>query len=124
MRCGAGMRRPNKPAVWVVPETDGMATLGATMTAHNAAIAHNAVLALAALAPHDTRSRDARSSDALFALLTGTAFRCDCDREDYCRRDSRTRCPGGMGGRPAEPSHRQGAGVGARDRRSGHRRRA
>ncbi|MFN8055455.1 hypothetical protein [Gordonia sp. (in: high G+C Gram-positive bacteria)] len=23
----------NKPAVWVVPETDGMATLGATMTA-------------------------------------------------------------------------------------------
>uniref|UniRef100_UPI0025C21985 HNH endonuclease signature motif containing protein n=1 Tax=Gordonia sp. UBA7599 TaxID=1946578 RepID=UPI0025C21985 len=70
-------------SVWVVPETDGMATLGATMTAHNAAIAHNAVLALAALAcPHDTRSRDARSSDALFALLTGTAFECDCDRED------------------------------------------
>ena len=53
------------------------------MTAHNATIAHNAVLALAALAcPHDTRSRDARSSDALFALLTGTAFECDCDRED------------------------------------------
>ena len=70
-------------SVWVVPETDGMATLGATMTAHNAAIAHNAVLALAALAcPHDTRSRDARSSDALFALLTGTAFECDCDRQD------------------------------------------
>jgi hypothetical protein len=32
--------------------------------------------------PHDTRSRDARSSDALFALLTGTAFECDCARDD------------------------------------------
>ena len=70
-------------SVWVVPEADGMATLGATMTAHNAAIAYHAVLALAALAcPHDTRSREARSSDALFALLTGTAFECDCARTD------------------------------------------
>ncbi len=70
-------------SVWVVPEADGMATLGATMTAHNTAIAYNAVGALAALAcPHDTRTGQARSSDALFALLTATAFECDCGRDD------------------------------------------
>jgi hypothetical protein len=70
-------------SAWILPGSDGMATLGATMTAHNAAIAYNAVLALAAMVcPHDTRSRDARSSDALFALLTGTAFECDCARDD------------------------------------------
>ena len=78
------------------------------MTAHNATIAHNAVLALAALAcPHDTRSRDARSSDALFALLTGTAFECDCDRED-CAAQVPDRMRWRHGWPTSRTNHRQG----------------
>ncbi|GED96375.1 HNH endonuclease signature motif containing protein [Gordonia crocea] len=68
---------------WILPGTDGMSSLGATMTAENAAIAYTAILDLAAhTCPHDTRTSDARNSDALYALITGTPFDCDCHRED------------------------------------------
>ncbi|WP_344716750.1 HNH endonuclease signature motif containing protein [Gordonia defluvii] len=76
-------RRRNKAtdarSAWIVPGADGMATLGATMTAENAAIAYTTVRSLAELVcPADPRCPDARTSDALFALVTGTAFECDC----------------------------------------------
>jgi len=68
---------------WILSGSDGMATVGATMTAENAVIAYSAVITLANLVcPADTRSPDARSSDALFALLSGTAFECECGRPD------------------------------------------
>ncbi|MFT4200158.1 DUF222 domain-containing protein [Gordonia sp. (in: high G+C Gram-positive bacteria)] len=68
---------------WIVPGADGMATLGATMTAENAAIAYTGVLALAErTCARDPRSRDARSSDALFALVTGTRFECECGSDE------------------------------------------
>lgn len=70
---------------WLLPGADGMASIGATMTAEDAAIAYDAVARLAALAcEHDRRSPEARRSDAVFALLSGTRFDCDCCRDD-CR---------------------------------------
>lgn len=68
---------------WTNPTANGMATIGASMTAENARIAHDAVTALAATAcEHDTRSRDARASDAFYSLLTGQAFTCECGHKD------------------------------------------
>ncbi|MFT4201904.1 DUF222 domain-containing protein [Gordonia sp. (in: high G+C Gram-positive bacteria)] len=70
-------------AVWVNREADGMATLGATMTAQDATIALHNVFRLADMVcPHDRRTPDARRCDALFALLTGLGFECDCGRQD------------------------------------------
>ncbi|GED98901.1 HNH endonuclease signature motif containing protein [Gordonia crocea] len=69
--------------IWTTPTANGMATIGASMTAENAAVAHAAVTALAATAcPHDTRSHTARTSDAFYSLLAGEAFTCDCGRDD------------------------------------------
>ncbi|MFT3899669.1 MAG: DUF222 domain-containing protein [Gordonia sp. (in: high G+C Gram-positive bacteria)] len=65
-------------SVWIAPGADGMATLGATMTAHDAQIALGGVHLLADTAcPHDRRTASERRCDALFALLTGTPFTCD-----------------------------------------------
>ncbi len=74
-------------SVWVLPDADGMATLGASMTAQDAKIALDAVARLAALVcDQDPRTVDARRCDAMFALLTGTAFDCDCGH-DTCPAD-------------------------------------
>jgi hypothetical protein len=70
-------------SVWVLPDKDGMATLGASMTAQDANIAlRNVFLLAATVCPKDPRSESARRCDALFALLTGLRFECDCARED------------------------------------------
>ncbi len=70
-------------SVWVLPDADGMASLGASMTAQDAAIALDSICRLAALVcPQDPRTAQARQSDAMFALLTGQIFECDCARPD------------------------------------------
>ncbi|MGC5257049.1 DUF222 domain-containing protein [Gordonia sp. DT218] len=65
------------------PLPDGMAKFSATMSAENARLSDGSVKALAACAcEHDQRTTQQRRSDATFALLTGTAFECECGRED------------------------------------------
>ncbi|MBM7417132.1 MULTISPECIES: HNH endonuclease signature motif containing protein [Nocardiaceae] len=64
---------------WVENAPDGMAAVGATMPAEDALLVATRVEALAAnVCSHDPRSRNARASDALFALVTGTGFGCQC----------------------------------------------
>ncbi|UVF80199.1 13E12 repeat family protein [Gordonia mangrovi] len=58
---------------------DGMGEISATMAAENVRIAADAVRALAdAVCDNDERTRQQRASDAMFALLSGTAFECTC----------------------------------------------
>ncbi|WP_167322162.1 HNH endonuclease signature motif containing protein, partial [Rhodococcoides kroppenstedtii] len=60
---------------------DGMATVGATMSAERAAIVARVVERLAAqVCRHDSRTKGARASDALFALVKHAPFGCDCAR--------------------------------------------
>ncbi|MBY6361917.1 DUF222 domain-containing protein [Rhodococcoides corynebacterioides] len=62
---------------------DGMATVGATMSAEQAAIVARVVERLAAqVCKHDSRTKTARASDALFALVEHAPFGCDCARPD------------------------------------------
>ncbi len=62
---------------------DGMATVGATMSAERAAIVARVVERLAAqVCRHDSRTKTARASDALFALVKHAPFGCDCARAD------------------------------------------
>ncbi|MFW0872857.1 DUF222 domain-containing protein [Rhodococcoides corynebacterioides] len=62
---------------------DGMATVGATMSAEQAAIVARVVERLAAqVCRHDSRTKTARASDALFALVKHAPFGCDCARPD------------------------------------------
>ncbi|WP_072681070.1 DUF222 domain-containing protein [Rhodococcoides corynebacterioides] len=62
---------------------DGMATVGATMSAERAAIVARVVERLAAqVCRHDSRTKTARASDALFALVKHAPFGCDCARPD------------------------------------------
>ncbi|WP_261767246.1 13E12 repeat family protein [Rhodococcoides corynebacterioides] len=62
---------------------DGMATVGATMSAEQAAIVARVVERLAAqVCRHDSRTKTARASDALFALVEHAPFGCDCARPD------------------------------------------
>ncbi|WP_068104618.1 DUF222 domain-containing protein [Rhodococcus sp. PBTS 1] len=62
---------------------DGMATVGATMSAERAAIVARVVERLAAqVCKHDSRSTGARASDALFALVKHAPFGCDCGRPE------------------------------------------
>lgn len=70
-------------SVWVLPDADGMATLGATMTAQDANIALRNVFLLAGkVCKKDPRSESARRCDALFSLLSGLRFECDCGTDD------------------------------------------
>ncbi|NMO02066.1 DUF222 domain-containing protein [Gordonia sp. TBRC 11910] len=67
------------------PGSDGMATIGATMTAEDVRIAAAHVKALAnAVCKNDPRSFAARTSDAMYALLTQTPFECLCDAATSC----------------------------------------
>ncbi|MGW5267133.1 DUF222 domain-containing protein [Rhodococcus sp. NPDC003994] len=62
---------------------DGMGTVGATMSAERAAIVARVVERLAAqVCRHDSRTKGARASDALFALVKHAPFGCDCARPD------------------------------------------
>lgn len=64
---------------WVENAPDGMAAVGATLAAEDALLVATRVEALAAnVCSRDPRSRNARASDALFALVTGTGFGCQC----------------------------------------------
>ncbi|GAA1480087.1 hypothetical protein GCM10009624_05270 [Gordonia sinesedis] len=69
--------------MWTSPKDDGTTEIGATMAAENVRIAAAAVTALAgSVCQHDPRRKPARASDAMFALLTGTPFECQCGRDD------------------------------------------
>ncbi|GAA1482529.1 HNH endonuclease signature motif containing protein [Gordonia sinesedis] len=69
--------------MWTAPNEDGTADIGAVMAAENVRIAAAAVTALAdAVCDGDGRTRPQRSSDAMFALLSGTPFGCECGRSD------------------------------------------
>ncbi|WP_460581630.1 DUF222 domain-containing protein, partial [Gordonia jinhuaensis] len=71
--------------VWAENTTDGMAVLHASMTAENVRIAAARVDALAnSVCESDPRRDGARRSDAVFALLSGDVFECQCDRGDQC----------------------------------------
>ncbi|MDL9935743.1 DUF222 domain-containing protein [Gordonia sp. ABSL1-1] len=68
---------------WITSAEGGMAHLGVSMSAENARISHDAVVRLAATAcRNDRRRKPARESDAMFALLSGEPFICECDRAD------------------------------------------
>nr|WP_237421905.1 HNH endonuclease signature motif containing protein [Gordonia sp. SID5947] len=69
--------------VWTESRGDGVAEITAVMAAENVRIAAAAVAALAdAACAHDGRTKPQRMSDAMFALLSGTAFECQCGRDD------------------------------------------
>ncbi|MYR07508.1 DUF222 domain-containing protein [Gordonia sp. SID5947] len=79
----ARRRALNERRVWTVPKPDGVAQISATMPAENVRIAAASVRALAATAcEHDRRTTQQRASDAMFALLSGTRFECNCGRAD------------------------------------------
>ncbi|WP_315770935.1 HNH endonuclease signature motif containing protein [Rhodococcoides kroppenstedtii] len=62
---------------------DGMGTVGATMSAERAAIVARVVERLASqVCRHDSRTKGARASDALFALVKHAPFGCDCARPE------------------------------------------
>lgn len=69
--------------VWTESLGDGVGEITATMSAENIRIAHASIAALAdCVCEHDNRTKSQRMSDAAFALLSGTAFECQCGRED------------------------------------------
>ncbi len=75
-------RALNERRMWTKPTRDGMGQIAATMSAEDVQIAAAAVKALAAaVCEHDERTKQQRASDAMFALLTGSRFRCLCERE-------------------------------------------
>ncbi|GAC55224.1 DUF222 domain-containing protein [Gordonia amicalis] len=73
----------DKRGMWTENFADGTGEITGVMAAENVRIAEKAVKALAdTVCAHDGRTRNQRNSDAMFALLTGTAFECQCQRED------------------------------------------
>ncbi|WJG14139.1 DUF222 domain-containing protein [Gordonia sp. Swx-4] len=73
----------DKRGMWTENFTDGTGEITGVMAAENIRIAAQAVKALAdTVCAHDGRNRNQRNSDAMFALLTGTIFDCQCQRED------------------------------------------
>ncbi len=73
----------DKRGVWIDNFADGTGEITGVMAAENVRIAEKAVKALAdTVCAHDGRKRNQRNSDAMFALLTGTVFECQCGRED------------------------------------------
>ncbi|MGC4960976.1 DUF222 domain-containing protein [Gordonia sp. DT101] len=69
--------------VWTESRGDGVAEITGIMAAENVRIAAAAVAALAdAACEHDGRTRPQRMSDAMFALLSGATFECQCGRDD------------------------------------------
>lgn len=69
--------------VWTDNFHDGVGEITAVMSAENIRISAKAVRILAdSVCEHDGRILGVRTSDAMFALLTRTAFECHCDRDD------------------------------------------
>ncbi|MFT4397480.1 DUF222 domain-containing protein [Gordonia lacunae] len=78
----------DRRGVWTHELPDGTAELTAVMSAENVRISAKAVSVLAdAVCKRDGRKRGHRQSDAMFALLTRTAFECQCDNEQTCTAD-------------------------------------
>ncbi|MEY1676709.1 DUF222 domain-containing protein [Gordonia sp. ABKF26] len=74
--------------VWTHELPDGTAELTAVMSAENVRISAKAVRVLAdAVCKRDGRKRGHRQSDAMFALLTRTAFECQCADDEPCIAD-------------------------------------
>ncbi|PKZ65350.1 HNH endonuclease [Gordonia terrae] len=74
--------------VWTHELPDGTAELTAVMSAENVRISAKAVRVLAhAVCKRDGRKRGHRQSDAMFALLTRTAFECQCADDEPCTAD-------------------------------------
>lgn len=70
--------------VWTHNRDDGTGEIGATMAAEHITVAAASVRALADhVCPRDSRTLPQRLSDAMFTLLTGAAFGCDCG-DDAC----------------------------------------
>ncbi|GAB19401.1 hypothetical protein GOEFS_083_00330 [Gordonia effusa NBRC 100432] len=70
---------------WTSNQGDGMAVVGATMTAERAQLAITTVRDLAATAcPNDSRTVPQRNSDAFFALLNRVPFECACGTGEAC----------------------------------------
>lgn len=77
----------DRRGMWTHNLDDGAAEITGVMAAEKVRIAAAAVKALAdAVCGRDGRTRNQRNSDAMFALLTGTGFECQCDREDCTAR--------------------------------------
>ncbi|TSD93613.1 DUF222 domain-containing protein [Gordonia rubripertincta] len=73
----------DKRGMWTENFTDGTGEITGVMAAENIRIAATAVKALAdTVCAQDGRNRNQRNSDAMFALLTGTVFDCQCQRAD------------------------------------------
>ncbi|MBD0861029.1 DUF222 domain-containing protein [Gordonia sp. zg691] len=73
----------DKRGVWTRTLADGTGEITGVMAAENIRIAATAVRALADSAcADDGRTRSQRSSDAMFALLTGSGFNCLCGQDD------------------------------------------
>ncbi|MBD0860639.1 DUF222 domain-containing protein [Gordonia sp. zg691] len=73
----------DKRGVWTRTLADGTGEITGVMAAENIRIAATAVRALAdAVCADDRRTRSQRSSDAMFALLTGSGFNCLCGRDE------------------------------------------
>ncbi|ATD69591.1 MULTISPECIES: HNH endonuclease signature motif containing protein [Gordonia] len=73
----------DKRGMWTENFADGTGEITGVMAAENVRIAEKAVKALAdTVCAQDGRTRNQRNSDAMFALLTGTVFECQCQRED------------------------------------------
>ena len=74
--------------VWTHELPDGTAELTAVMSAENVRISAKAVRVLAdAVCKRDGRKRGHRQSDAMFSLLTRTAFECQCADDEPCTAD-------------------------------------
>lgn len=73
------VRAKDDRTFWTENAPDGMAQVGATMAAEDAMLVAARVEALATrVCRKDPRTKNARSSDALFALATATTFECQC----------------------------------------------
>ena len=69
--------------VQVAPITDGMSEVIITASAEDATLCLDVLDAvIAGVCTHDPRTKAARRSDAAMARINGTAFVCECGRED------------------------------------------
>ncbi|MEP9413382.1 DUF222 domain-containing protein [Gordonia sp. VNQ95] len=76
-------RNLDKRGVFTHFEGDGTGEITGTMSAENITIAEKTIAALADCACRkDPRTRRQRQADAMYSLLSGTQFACECGRED------------------------------------------
>ncbi|MEP9415524.1 DUF222 domain-containing protein [Gordonia sp. VNQ95] len=76
-------RNLDKRGVFTHFEGDGTGEITGTMSAENITIAEKTIAALADCACRkDPRTRRQRQADAMYSLLSGTQFACECGKED------------------------------------------